>query len=167
MWCVWSDPCGLACYAFGWATIVFVDYALMSECVWPWLGGHWTGVLHVGLFQTLIALICASYLRAAMTDPGSVQLKTASRASIYAPEGDPQRLYKPRRRYCDKCEVIKPPRAHHCSTCKRCINKMDRACAAALVRQAVALLALPLRVSPSSHRRCRPLPLGQQLRRIK
>lgn len=31
-------------------------------------------------------------------------------------------------RYCDKCVVIKPDRAHHCSVCGTCVLKMDHHC---------------------------------------
>ncbi|CAK7269688.1 palmitoyltransferase for Vac8p [Sporothrix epigloea] len=31
-------------------------------------------------------------------------------------------------RYCKKCQARKPDRAHHCSTCRRCILKMDHHC---------------------------------------
>ena len=31
-------------------------------------------------------------------------------------------------RYCQKCKLIKPPRAHHCSICGRCVLKMDHHC---------------------------------------
>lgn len=27
-------------------------------------------------------------------------------------------------RYCDKCSSYKPPRAHHCRVCRRCVLKM-------------------------------------------
>ncbi|KAF7182952.1 hypothetical protein CNMCM7691_002696 [Aspergillus felis] len=30
-----------------------------------------------------------------------------------------------RQRWCRRCEAFKPPRAHHCKTCQRCIPKMD------------------------------------------
>ncbi|KAL8518046.1 hypothetical protein ACS0TY_009366 [Phlomoides rotata] len=32
-------------------------------------------------------------------------------------------------RKCDKCSVLKPPRAHHCRVCRRCVLKMDHHCA--------------------------------------
>ena len=32
------------------------------------------------------------------------------------------------RRMCRRCQAFKPPRAHHCSICKRCIIKMDHHC---------------------------------------
>ncbi|KAI6652181.1 Palmitoyltransferase ZDHHC15 isoform X1 [Oopsacas minuta] len=31
-------------------------------------------------------------------------------------------------RYCSKCEIIKPDRAHHCTVCNRCILRMDHHC---------------------------------------
>ncbi|KAI3637373.1 hypothetical protein MIR68_004022 [Amoeboaphelidium protococcarum] len=31
-------------------------------------------------------------------------------------------------RYCHRCRNYKPPRAHHCSTCRRCVLKMDHDC---------------------------------------
>jgi len=31
-------------------------------------------------------------------------------------------------RYCEKCQAVKPDRAHHCSVCGSCILKMDHHC---------------------------------------
>nr|XP_054112683.1 palmitoyltransferase ZDHHC20 isoform X14 [Callithrix jacchus] len=31
-------------------------------------------------------------------------------------------------RYCEKCQLIKPDRAHHCSACDSCVLKMDHHC---------------------------------------
>ncbi|XP_030648140.1 LOW QUALITY PROTEIN: palmitoyltransferase ZDHHC20-A [Chanos chanos] len=31
-------------------------------------------------------------------------------------------------RYCDRCQLIKPDRCHHCSTCDTCVLKMDHHC---------------------------------------
>ncbi|GAA5916495.1 hypothetical protein JCM6882_001739 [Rhodosporidiobolus microsporus] len=32
------------------------------------------------------------------------------------------------RRFCRKCNTFKPDRAHHCSSCRRCVLKMDHHC---------------------------------------
>ena len=69
-----------------------------------------------------------AYLRAATTDPGTVTRKTASKGDELPPADDKERMWKKKRRYCHHCECIKPPRAHHCSVCKRCVDKMG-ACA--------------------------------------
>lgn len=31
-------------------------------------------------------------------------------------------------RFCDKCMLVKPDRAHHCSVCGMCVLKMDHHC---------------------------------------
>ncbi|XP_048827139.1 palmitoyltransferase ZDHHC2 isoform X4 [Brienomyrus brachyistius] len=31
-------------------------------------------------------------------------------------------------RYCDRCQIVKPDRCHHCSVCDKCILKMDHHC---------------------------------------
>lgn len=31
-------------------------------------------------------------------------------------------------RFCRKCRILKPDRAHHCSNCGRCVLKMDHHC---------------------------------------
>jgi ribosomal protein L40E len=32
------------------------------------------------------------------------------------------------RRFCQKCSSFKPPRAHHCRVCNRCVLRMDHHC---------------------------------------
>ena len=128
-WCVWSDPCGLACALLAVGTVLLVDYVTVALVVGPWLGLRSAlGALHAGGFQVVIALILSSYARCMTTDPGSVPVGSATEADRAVPEDDPQRLYKPKRRFCERCRCIKPPRAHHCSTCGRCVNKMDHHC---------------------------------------
>lgn len=31
-------------------------------------------------------------------------------------------------RYCKTCNMLKPPRAHHCSICGKCVLRMDHHC---------------------------------------
>jgi palmitoyltransferase ZDHHC2/15/20 len=39
-----------------------------------------------------------------------------------------QLKYNGEERYCKKCMLSKPDRAHHCSICKRCVLRMDHHC---------------------------------------
>lgn len=34
----------------------------------------------------------------------------------------------PYARYCTRCEIIRPPRAHHCRVCGQCVINMDHHC---------------------------------------
>lgn len=31
-------------------------------------------------------------------------------------------------RFCDRCQLVKPDRAHHCSVCGVCVLKFDHHC---------------------------------------
>ena len=31
-------------------------------------------------------------------------------------------------KFCDKCQIVKPPRAHHCAICGECVLRMDHHC---------------------------------------
>ena len=61
------------------------------------------------------------------TDPGSVP----SNASPLHIEDNNSGINKPFNKtikVCKRCDSFKPPRAHHCSSCNKCIVKMDHHC---------------------------------------
>lgn len=126
MWFIYWDACGLICWLFGLVTVSLVNYVTVAFVVDPWMGALSARGLALLLpFELLILLIYTAYVRAATTDPGSVTRNTAQASDAAVPSNDPDFLWKPPRRFCSKCSAIKPPRAHHCSTCNRCINRMD------------------------------------------
>lgn len=70
--------------------------------------------LAVYLAVAVLALVC--HARAATTDPGWVSKQQP-------------RTRKDTDRLCDKCGGSwKPPRAHHCRVCRRCVFRMDHHC---------------------------------------
>ncbi|XP_065617212.1 probable protein S-acyltransferase 16 isoform X2 [Quercus suber] len=82
------------------------------------------GVFNAVVF-TFIALMCVfTYSVSVFTDPGRVP-------AAYAPdiEDSENPIHEIKRkggdlRYCQKCSHYKPPRAHHCRVCKRCVLRM-------------------------------------------
>lgn len=81
------------------------------------------------VFNGILSFGCAflgfvAHCRAMFTDPGAVPRGDATNENIARMAvTDGQVIYK-----CQKCDCIKPERAHHCSTCRRCIRKMDHHC---------------------------------------
>eukprot|EP00249_Psilotum_nudum_P017694 c26445_g1_i1 orf=538-1428(+) len=87
-----------------------------------------TGLMNAMVFTALTVMMLVSYTLAILRDPGSVP-------QAYLPEVEDSQtaLHEVKRkggdlRYCQKCGHYKPPRAHHCRTCKRCVLRMDHHC---------------------------------------
>lgn len=67
------------------------------------------------LFNTLVACLLICYWRSCTTDPGRIPKDWGKKFS----RDDSQDGTMTQRRWCRKCDAFKPPRAHHCKTCKR------------------------------------------------
>jgi hypothetical protein len=112
------DPCGLFCAALVHAIVLFCAYSTTTQVIIPWFAPTSAAAawFHALLFNTLAALGLLSHVRAMLSNPGAVP----ANARPTAPEGWGKE--------CGKCRAFKPPRAHHCSICGRCVIKMG-ACA--------------------------------------
>ncbi|KAE9610990.1 putative protein S-acyltransferase [Lupinus albus] len=95
---------------------------------------HWfglfssPGIINAVVFTSLAAMCSFTYHSAVSTDPGRVP-------STYMPDVEDFQspIHEIKRkggdlRYCQKCSHYKPPRAHHCRICKRCVLRMDHHC---------------------------------------
>jgi len=97
------------------------------------------------LFNIFFVLALASYLRAALTDPGTPEttewknwnLKTAGTSDATTNsrrEGESEADSRKRgwspglTSKCEVCSQLRPERAHHCSWCGVCILRMDHHC---------------------------------------
>ena len=71
------------------------------------------------IFNALVFALLVCYTRTCYTDPGRIpsdwheHIQTKDECARVAAEASS------RQRYCRKCEMPKPPRAHHCKVCKR------------------------------------------------
>ncbi|CAG2224693.1 ZDHHC3_7_25 [Mytilus edulis] len=73
-------------------------------------------------------LTVISHMRAVLSDPGIVPLPKNGLdfSDLHAGRSIPNT--KDGWSVCNKCETYRPPRAHHCRICRRCIRKMDHHC---------------------------------------
>ena len=68
------------------------------------------------LFNGLVVSLLICYWRSCTTDPGRISKDWHERNITADGNND---IAAQRQRWCRKCEAFKPPRAHHCKTCKR------------------------------------------------
>lgn len=107
-------------------------------------------ILFLIFFYILFIACCSSYLQTIFTKHGKIPSKfylTPEYSEELANAPDEQarnqilvyvtkkydlpiacRNYSGGIRYCEKCNIIKPDRCHHCSMCKTCVLKMDHHC---------------------------------------
>ena len=138
-WCgkprgtVWLSGgcCGLVTAGFVYALLLLGSVGLLALLDVPGRPLHvflWLGL------NALEAMALWAHLTTMLTDPGAVPRDVVPTTPS---AGETYRL-------CHRCESYKPPRAHHCSICKRCILKvrprtrrslarLTRACARACV----------------------------------
>ncbi|CAI2296097.1 unnamed protein product [Caenorhabditis sp. 36 PRJEB53466] len=137
------DPCGLVCVCFIYALIAYADYVVLIWMLLPTFGHSIWTVLHGIVFNGLLATTVVAHTRTMLSDPGVVPIsnsKLPKENEDYSSdeyESDEEAVF--RRDHlnrpsatewttCTRCDSLRPPRAHHCRVCKRCIRKMDHHC---------------------------------------
>lgn len=103
--------------------LVMVPYFLAIPFLMAPLFGvwSWSFMTHVFIATTLICNLQIVYWKASLASPGYAAID-------WTPSLD--QLEENRKRYCKLCQVWKPPRAHHCKICGKCILKLDHHCTA-------------------------------------
>eukprot|EP01060_Flectonema_neradi_P012154 TRINITY_DN19041_c0_g1_i1.p1 TRINITY_DN19041_c0_g1~~TRINITY_DN19041_c0_g1_i1.p1 ORF type:complete len:294 (+),score=24.16 TRINITY_DN19041_c0_g1_i1:70-951(+) len=109
------------------STSWYLEYFVTS---WEWANAHERGelVLLLTAFGVLLVLCSWSYYKTVVTHPGRVPVRWREKADPLVDERFPLNSVHGQRRFCTFCDHWKPPRTHHCSTCKRCILKYDHHC---------------------------------------
>lgn len=151
------DCCGLfsACLTYG--LHAFGVYAVCFVILPPWMSEQekteegssrhltWTGTMNAAFFVTVAVLAITSHFYAMTTDPGAVPPDAQPLTSDSA-SGDEEALVGKKTpqgmRLCRRCKAYKPPRAHHCSVCRRCIIKMDHHCPWYVIKDSVAYMTV-------------------------
>lgn len=96
------------------------------------MNAHWGELL---AFHVLTALLISSLAQCLLSQESFVPRKTLRKhlkqlgenSSEYEDEVVEWKM-NGERRVCRKCRALKPDRTHHCSSCKRCVYKMDHHC---------------------------------------
>ncbi|XP_022743033.1 probable protein S-acyltransferase 15 isoform X2 [Durio zibethinus] len=86
------------------------------------------GSLNAMIFSFLASLCLFSFFVGVLTDPGHIPfsyLPDVEDSSVSDQESKKNGIQS---KYCNKCAAYKPPRAHHCRVCRRCILMMDHHC---------------------------------------
>lgn len=141
------DCCGLFSATLTYCLHIYGVYAVCFVMLPPWMSENitlvdgttvrqltWTGTMNTVTFVTIAVLAVISHYKAMTTDPGAVppdaQPLDMNDNAGNAGGADEPSVKKPMQgmRLCRRCKAYKPPRAHHCSVCRRCIIKMDHHC---------------------------------------
>ena len=146
-WLVLADPCGFVCALITYFVVFFVDYMTVKNVLIPTYFSlrdyryRW-GMLHAGLFQICIVMICWSHLKCMLSNPGTLGriwpskllekvkdiAKLREKQDAEAKKLGQYQCRPVRIPWCQKCDNYKPQHTHHCSTCGTCVENMDHHC---------------------------------------
>ena len=81
-------------------------------------------VIFTIVFNVLFWLVIWTFFSVILTDPGRPRLddQELNFSEFLNQPGVSEG------RFCTACDIVKPPRCHHCSYCKKCVLKMDHHC---------------------------------------
>ncbi|XP_055917259.1 palmitoyltransferase ZDHHC3 [Eupeodes corollae] len=124
------DPCGIVCLLVTYLAVFYADYVVMRWIILQTMQTSLWAPLHVVLFNTVVFLLGMSHLKAVLSDPGTVPLplNRLDFSDLHANQKNGTNHDHGEWTVCTRCETYRPPRAHHCRICKRCIRRMDHHC---------------------------------------
>jgi len=146
------NVCGLLCVFLTYGFLLYANYVASGWLIVPSYAESVWGAVHLLLYNTLLFLAVFAHLRAMLTDPGIVPIVQGTKSKEIrmrkldgassddedesTDSSSEQCNFLDRAKQfvgedwtvCAKCESFRPPRAHHCRICHRCVRKMDHHC---------------------------------------
>ncbi|XP_068991350.1 palmitoyltransferase ZDHHC15B isoform X3 [Neodiprion pinetum] len=150
-----NGPCWWCLKAVKWIPVVFIltvvfwsYYAYVVQLCYYAIESYVQKAFYLFFFHILFLLFLWSYWQTVFTDLGRVpdkfRIPPAEMEKLQQPVSEEaqrqileqfaqdlpitNRTIKGAIRFCEKCQLIKPDRAHHCSICGTCVLKMDHHC---------------------------------------
>ncbi|XP_029822421.2 palmitoyltransferase ZDHHC20-B isoform X1 [Ixodes scapularis] len=147
--------CSVCVRVFKWCPVLFITtivawsyYAYVIQLCFFTVENIFQKIFYLIGYHACFAMFAWSYWQTIFAEPGTIPKQ------FYLPMEEAERLEKEHSedaqrqmlerlaknlpvscrtlngmvRYCEKCHLIKPDRAHHCSVCGKCILKMDHHC---------------------------------------
>ncbi|KAM6949109.1 palmitoyltransferase ZDHHC21 isoform 2-T2 [Aplochiton taeniatus] len=112
-----ADPFGWFCVSVVFGIWFYNTFFIPKLVLLPhYMEGHISSALVISYY--LASAVCmASLFRASTADPGCLPI-------------DPQIPHSEREHWelCNKCNLLRPKRSHHCSRCGHCVRRMDHHC---------------------------------------
>ncbi|XP_003740539.1 palmitoyltransferase ZDHHC3 [Galendromus occidentalis] len=119
------DVCGLLCLCLLYGCVAYGEYALIVWMIIPVMSDSLWAYVHVTVFNVCLAFALWAHGKASFGDPGVVPLpKTHIDFSTVLQQQSNNSDWT----ICARCETYRPPHAHHCRICNRCIRRMDHHC---------------------------------------
>lgn len=122
------DFCGLLCLCSTYGSIIYADYAVVEWMVIPTMSSSLWGAFNVVCFNVIVFLTLMAHTRAVFSDPGTVPLPETNLDFSDVLRSSKSTEDKGDWTICSRCETYRPPRAHHCRICQRCVRRMDHHC---------------------------------------
>uniref|UniRef100_A0A3Q3X9L4 Palmitoyltransferase n=1 Tax=Mola mola TaxID=94237 RepID=A0A3Q3X9L4_MOLML len=114
------DPCGVICLILTYFSVFYADYVVIQYVLIPAYSDSVWCPLHGSVFNLILVLLLACVVPLPDTAIDFSDLRSqSSRMNERGCEGWT---------VCSRCETYRPPRAHHCRVCQRCIRRMDHHC---------------------------------------
>ncbi|XP_030397967.1 palmitoyltransferase ZDHHC3-like isoform X5 [Gopherus evgoodei] len=125
------DPCGALCLLLTYLSVGYADYVILTHILLqPGFRGSLWCPFHAVMFNLIVLLLLACHTRAVFADPGMVPLPDTAIDFSDLRSNTPHKSERSNEDWtvCNRCETYRPPRAHHCRICHRCIRRMDHHC---------------------------------------
>ncbi|KAF5467080.1 hypothetical protein F2P56_016942 [Juglans regia] len=107
----------------------FVYYITVFVFVEDWIGLRSSaGSLNAMMFTLLCFLCLFSFFACVLIDPGQIPASYVPDVEESRRSDEESQKNGAQLRQCDRCSTYKPPRAHHCRVCRRCVLRMDHHC---------------------------------------